>query len=100
MRIAVPFVFVMTTLLSETVPDAAQLNRMAARFAPTEIRVDTQRLPAEDRRALVKLIQASQLIDDIFLQQLWSGNQAMYSELKKDTTPLGRARLHYFWMNK
>jgi hypothetical protein len=100
MRIAVPFLFAMTTLLSETLPDLAQLNKMAARFAPTEIRVDTNQLPAGDRRALVKLIQASQVIDDIFLQQLWSGNQGLYSELKKDTTPLGRARLHYFWINK
>lgn len=90
----------MTTLLSETVSDIAQLNKMAARFAPTEIQVDTQQLSAGDRRALIKLIQASQFIDNIFLQQLWSGDRAMYSELKKDTTPLGRARLHYFWINK
>jgi hypothetical protein len=39
-------------------------------------------------------------VDDIFLTQLWSGNQAMYARLKKDTTPLGKARLDYFWLNK
>src|SRR5437016_6190684 len=100
MRVAAGFLLVMATLLSETIPDLAQLNKMIGRFAPTEIRVDTQRLSPGDQRALVKLIQASQLIDDIFLQQLWSGNKALYAALKKDTTPLGRARLHYFWINK
>jgi hypothetical protein len=34
------------------------------------------------------------------MKQLWSGNAALYAELQKDTTPLGKARLHYFWMNK
>ena len=34
------------------------------------------------------------------MRQLWSGNVALYSRLQKDTTPLGKARLHYFWLNK
>src|SRR5205807_9466323 len=56
--------------------------------------------PAGDRRSLVKLVQATQAIDDIFMQQMWSGHLGLYSELKKDTSPLGRARLHYGWINK
>jgi hypothetical protein len=73
---------------------------MEARFAPVEMRVDTAGLSPGDRKALVKLIEAARLIDDIFLNQLWSGNQAMYAQLKKDTTPLGKARLDYFWLSK
>jgi hypothetical protein len=62
--------------------------------------VDVSHLGAGDRRALVKLIQASRLIDDIFLEQMWSGNLALYSQLNRDTTPLGQARLHLFWICK
>src|SRR6185312_3821718 len=39
-------------------------------------------------------------INDIFLTQLWSGNRAELAKLEKDKSPLGRERLHYFWINK
>ncbi len=81
-------------------PNAAQLEQMAARFAPTPIRVDLSRLAPGDRAALPKLIEAARILDDIFMDQLWSGDRALYARLQKDATPLGRARLHYFWINK
>ncbi|MGA8154371.1 MAG: hypothetical protein WB952_25735 [Terriglobales bacterium] len=81
-------------------PDAAQLAKMTARFSPTLLRVDTAQLAPGDRQALVKLIEAARVLNDIFLQQLWDGNQALYARLQKDTTPLGKARLHYFLLNK
>lgn len=73
---------------------------MASRFAPTPLRVDIARLDSGDRKALIKLIGAGHLIDDIFLQQLWSGNEKLYQQLRLDTSPLGRTRLHMFWINK
>ncbi len=82
------------------IPNLPELNRMTARFAPTELRVDTSSLSAGDRKALVKLIEASRMIDDIFLTQLWSGNHKLLGELEKDQTALGKARLHYFLINK
>lgn len=91
---------VLVLLMAARFPDLAQLNQMIARFAPTELRVDTSALAAGDRQALGKLIEASRLIDDIFLTQVWSGNQALYKNLQQDTTPLGKARLHYFWIDK
>src|SRR5438128_2034939 len=78
-------------------PGQAQLERMAARFAPTPLRVDISPLSPSDRQALAKLVEAARLIDVVFMKQLWSGDVALYERLKKDTTPLGRARLHYFW---
>jgi hypothetical protein len=81
-------------------PDLAQLQKMAARFTPTPIRVDTSKLSAGDHQALIKLIQASRILNEIFMRQLWSGNLALYAQLQRDTTPLGKARLHYFWINK
>ena len=83
-----------------TAPDLTQLEKMTSRFAPTPLRVDTSKLSSGDRQALSKLIEASRVIDDIFLQQYWSGNPALYAHLQKDATALGKARLHYFWINK
>jgi len=81
-------------------PTLAELNRMTARFAPTALRVDTSPLSAGDQKALAKLIEASRIIDDIFLTQLWTGNHKLLGELEKDKSPLGQARLHYFRINK
>lgn len=81
-------------------PDLAQLEKMASRFAPTPMRVDASRLSVGDRQALVKLIEAARILDSVFLQQMWDGNPALYAKLQKDATPLGKARLHYFWINK
>jgi peptidase M49-like protein len=92
-------ILLMTPSLATT-PDLAELERMAARFAPVELRVDTTALSAPDRQALEKLIVAAHYIDDLFLTQYWSGNHALWAKLRKDKTPLGKARLHYFWINK
>ncbi len=73
---------------------------MAARFAPTQMRVNISSLSPGDQKALVKLIDAARILNDIFMDQLWSGDRALYAKLQKDPTPLGRARLHHFWINK
>ncbi len=85
---------------SSASPGLAQLEKMTARFAPTTLRVDTSKLSSGDRQALVKLIEAGRILDNIFLIQYWSGNPGLYSRLQKDSTPFGKARLRYFWINK
>ena len=83
-----------------TIPDLAQLQKMIRRFAPTPLRADTSRLSAGDRQAMTKIVEAARIFDEIFMKQLWSGDLALYAKLQKDTSPLGKARLHYFWINK
>jgi hypothetical protein len=85
---------------NEALPDLPQLEKMANRFAPTPLRVDISSLSAGDRQALVKLIEAARILNDVFMQQMWDGNLALYARLQRDTTTLGKARLHYFWINK
>src|SRR5579863_10521430 len=99
MRWAVVLVMSMT-LGAATVPDLAELNRMIARFAPATLKVDTSALSAGDKQALQKLIEAAQVIDSLFLTQRWSGNAALRVQLQKDGSALGKARLHYFDLNK
>jgi peptidase M49-like protein len=82
------------------VPDTQKLEQMAARFAPTDIAADVSSLSAADRQVLAKLVQASQIVDAIFLRQVWAGNEAMLIDLARDQSPAGRARLHYFLINK
>ncbi|MBI3666175.1 MAG: hypothetical protein HY236_08120 [Acidobacteria bacterium] len=81
-------------------PGLAELRRMAARFAPVEVGADASSLSVGDRKALARLIEASRVMDEIFLVQMWKGNPDLLVRLQRDRTPLGRARLHYFWINK
>ena len=81
-------------------PATAELQRMAARFVPTDITADLSHLSPNDRRVVAKLVEASKIIDALFLRQVWSGNDAMLVDLVSDPTPEGRARLHYFLINK
>jgi hypothetical protein len=78
----------------------AELNAMAKRFAPVDLSADTSKLSSGDRVAIARLIQAAKIIDTLQLRQRWSGNEALWAALQKDSTPLGKARRDYFWLNK
>jgi hypothetical protein len=77
-----------------------QIESMSARFAAVDIGADVSALPANERKALAKLVEASHLMDAIFLRQVWAGNEATLMRLEADQSPLGRARLNYFLLNK
>ena len=81
-------------------PDAERLVAMNARFAPVDVGVDPSRLPANERQALAKIVEAARIMDPLFLRQVWAGNEALLFELLEDKSPLGRARLDYFLINK
>ncbi|MGE0814831.1 MAG: hypothetical protein AB7O28_04030 [Vicinamibacterales bacterium] len=76
------------------------LEAKSARFAPTDLSADVSGLPDTERRALAHMIRAAQVMDALFLRQVWAGNEALLTTLVADTSPLGRARLAYFWLNK
>lgn len=73
---------------------------MIARYAPVELHADASKLSAGDQKALAKLLDAARVIDDIFLTQVWSGNAELRRKLARDKSALGKARLHYFDLNK
>jgi hypothetical protein len=81
-------------------PDATQLERMTARFAPVDIRVDVAQLPASEREALARLIEAGKIVDALFMRQASPLNEARLLDLLGDSSALGRARLKYFLINK
>jgi hypothetical protein len=82
------------------VPDEAALRTMTARFAPVDVTVDLAALPAGERAALKSLVKAAAITDTLFLRQVSAGNEAWLLGLLGDDSPLGRARLDYFLINK
>jgi hypothetical protein len=87
-------------LAAAVMPDLAQLKQMNARFAPVKLKYDAARLSAGDRKALDKLTEAARVLNFVFMDQLWSGDRALYEKLRQDKTPLGQERLRAFWLYK
>ncbi len=81
-------------------PAAAELDKRAARFAPTDLGADLSALPGGERQALAHLVRAAQVMDALFLEQVWAGNQTLLYDLVQDRSALGQARLRYFLINK
>src|SRR5205807_9799560 len=66
-----------------TAPGQAEIERMTARFAPTQLQVDISKLSSGDRQALAKIIEAARILNDIFMKQYWSGDTALYARLQR-----------------
>jgi len=90
--------FAITTVIRAE--SAEEIQKMAARLKPVDLVADVSQLSTGDRAAAAKLIEASKIIDTLQLRQRWSKNERVYALLQKDASPLGKARLDYFWMNK
>ena len=80
--------------------ETTRLVQMAARFAPVDLGADVAALPEHERKALGKIVDAARIMDALFLRQAWAGNESMLLTLLQDQSPEGRARLHYFLINK
>ena len=80
--------------------ETKKLETMAARFAPVDLTADISTLPDNERQALAKMVEAAKVFDALFLRQVWDGNETLLLDLVRDDSPLGRARLHYFVINK
>ena len=81
-------------------PNVDQLKAKTARFAAVDLSADMTKLPANERQALARLVDAAKVMDTLFLRQVWAGNETMLLNLLQDTSELGRARQHYFLLNK
>ena len=82
------------------IPNQAELTKMAAKFAPTELTAPVDALPPEENAALKKIVDAARLMDALYLRQAWAGNPQLLFQLSQDRSPLGQARLRLFTINK
>ncbi len=80
--------------------EVADLRQKIARFAPTDLTADITALPANERDALAHMVRAAQVMDALFLEQVWAGNEPMLQTLVRDESPIGQVRLHAFLINK
>jgi len=77
----------------------ADLNHVKSqlqKFAPVEISYDKNILSASDQRVVEKLAAASQIIDRIFLAQVYSKNEAIKKTLMNSKIPEDKTYLDYF----
>src|SRR5690242_2559859 len=101
MRVPIPLLSVLllaplasaATPAEAPLPAEAELRAMAARFAPVTVKVDTSALPANEKLALAKMVEAAKILDALFYRQVAPLNETYLAELAADTSPLGRARL-------
>jgi len=73
-------------------------------FAPFELRYDDSRLSEAEKKAIERLVRAGRLVDRIFLEQMFPGNDEIFRSLREryreQPTAENRALLEYFWLNK
>ena len=81
-------------------PAATSLDGKIARFAPVNITASIDGLPPNEQTALQHIVRAAQVMDLLFMEQVWEGNPALLQKLSQDTSPEGKARRHYFMINK
>jgi hypothetical protein len=89
-----------TGIDGQKLQDPAVLQAKIARFAPVDIGADISALPANERQALAKLVQAGRLMDALFLRQVWGGNEALLFDILADKSPLGQVRQRAFLLDK
>lgn len=99
---SIVYILITALLIMTTTTNAADPTDIAAkskRFVKTEIKGDTSKLSAGDKKALAKLVEASKLMDKIYLRQVWSGNEKMRAKLAADKSAKGKELYNYFMLN-
>src|SRR5438067_273838 len=105
--IAIAFALALAFQVTQ-MPTLAELQKLTAQYAPADIGADLSGLPKNEREALARLIEASRIMDALFLRQVWAGNDAMLQDLAaRAAKPVGprasrsaATRLRYFLINK
>jgi hypothetical protein len=77
----------------------SDIDQRLAQFAPTRLTADLSALSPKDRRVLDTLVQAAQLMDEIFLRQVWTGNPALRDRLQGLEGPDAEAAWQYYEIN-
>ena len=75
-------------------------NPMVPLFTPVNITADINGLPKSERAALAKILKAAQIMDGLFLEQVWTGNPSLLLQLQNNQSQTGRDVLDFFLINK
>jgi len=64
-----------------------QIEQTIAKFVPTELKYDSSILDERQKKVVEKLYEASKVMDEIYLDQVYSKNYQIRKELKSANTP-------------
>ena len=76
--------------------DVKMLNEKIAKFVPVEIKYDKNLLSDREKVVLEKLYRASKIIDEIFLEQVYSKNDQIKAELLIENSEKAKLQLELF----
>ncbi|MEW6731401.1 MAG: Zn-dependent hydrolase [Acidobacteriota bacterium] len=93
------FAHLPTTANVEENLSAAEIKRRLSKYVPVLLRADTSGLPASERRALVKLIEAARIIDTLYWKQRSAHGLELRAKLMKSRTLADRDLLQYLNIN-
>jgi len=98
----VAFFFISTLIINCEKPmelqraDLEHVKTQLNKFAPVKIEYDKSILSAKDQQVVQKLVEASKLIDQIFLRQVYSKNEAIKKSLAKSNDPDDKRYAEFF----
>lgn len=81
---------------TQNIEDLTMLQKKIDQFSPTEIIYDKSLLDANQKIVLQKLYEASKLIDEIFLEQVYDKNSGIKSKLENSNKESDKLALQYF----
>jgi len=70
--------------VEEPVEEADPMKELLAKFAPTEIGVPDAKIPEKHRGVVKKLVEAAEILDELFLLQVDARNKTWREEIAKD----------------
>ncbi len=73
-----------------------ELKEKISRFQPVEIRYDESLLDENQKMVVQKLFEASKIIDQLFLEQVYSKNLEIKTNLENGNSELQKLQLEYF----
>ncbi|MCX6149490.1 MAG: peptidase [Ignavibacteriales bacterium] len=79
--------------------DTKTLKKMISQYVETKIKYDHKLLNEREKLVVKKLYQASEVIDEIFLDQVYAKNEELKNELQKQSNELAFLTLKYFNIN-
>ena len=76
--------------------DITMIKETIDKFVPTELNYDSSNLDEREKMVVEKLYRASKIMDEIFLEQVYSKNDEIKAKLMSENTELAKLQLELF----
>ena len=92
-------VFTSSCMNKENNKEANMLETKIAQYARTDVKYDKNLLDKNQKVVVQKLFEAAKIMDQIFLEQVYSKNNEIKAQLEKSELPEDKLKLEYFNIN-